>query len=131
MTLFSTQLVLPASAPRPKAARISQLNSPDLRKQLRLGAQALQEYLGCDAPVRPHFDKLTQEVKRLKATCSEHEANIKEMEDAIRKADEQHENPEDGRQEKLEIIAQLEERYKRLLAEKEALLARADDGSFD
>jgi septal ring factor EnvC (AmiA/AmiB activator) len=128
MTLFSTNLKLPSPVRRPKVAPTSDV--PELRQQLRAAAERLQGLAITEAAVLPRIERLTREKSKLEETCSEHEATIKEMENDIAKAAAPQDDPEASRQEKVDKIAELEERYQRLLAQKAAFLARADDGDF-
>jgi chromosome segregation ATPase len=128
MTLFSTNLKLPSPARRPKVAATSDFS--ELRQQLRAAAERLQGLAITEAAVLPRIERLMHEKSKLEETCSDHEATIKEMENDIAKTAAPQDDPEARRQEKVDRIAELEERYQRLLAQKAAFLARADDGDF-
>lgn len=102
----------------------------EIRQELRQRAHELQKYVHFEATAKPHLDKLAKDIDALVKKCDEHEADIRELEEATKKEKEKRKSvgqsslTDDERMAKIQKITELEEKYQRLLEEKAFYLAK-------
>lgn len=95
----------------------------DLRELLLKKATELDEHVHFEAAVRPHVDKLNNEIEELYRKIDEHENTIKMYKEKIAQENKRHNdaaklNSEDDTQKMIQEISELEIRLQNLLEER-------------